>query len=163
MVNPLTRTQENPVTLPDHDAVVAYVAANRFPFPGQTTWPANYTTLTNAPVLQRSVPTPQGEYFPDIVVIDSDGKTREIGDVEVTLDPAKIPLWKAASDAGDPLPDYGTRIFFLYVPQGLEEAAQKLLDDNQIPYAGVRGYVADAAGKISILPFVTRGNPYDHQ
>ncbi|MBE2277520.1 MAG: hypothetical protein IAE87_14645 [Rhodobacteraceae bacterium] len=151
------------MSLPEHDAVVAYIAANRFPFPGQTTWPADYTTLTNAPARRRSVPTPAGEYFPDIVVIDSAGKTREIGDVEVALDPAKIPLWKAASEAGDPLPDYGTRIFFLYVPQGLEEEAQKMLDENGIPYAGVRGYVGDAGGAIRILPFVTRGNPYDHQ
>lgn len=149
--------------IPDHDAVVAFVAANRFPFPGQTTWPDNYTTLTNAPEPKRGVPAPGGEYYPDIVVIDSDGKTREIGDVEVTLDPAKVPMWKAASAAGDELPDYGTRIFFLYVPEGLEAEAQKLLDDNGIPYAGVRAYVADDQGVIRILPFVTRGNPYDHQ
>lgn len=149
--------------LPDHDSVVAFIAANRFPFPGQTTWPANYTTLTNVPARQRGVPAPDGEYFPDIVVVDSDGKTREIGDVEMTLDPARVPMWKAASEAGDPLPDYGTRIFFLYVPRGLEEEAQKILDDNAIPYAGVRGFTADDQGQIRILPFVTRGNPYDHQ
>lgn len=148
---------------PEHDAVVAHVAATRFPFPGQTTWPDDYITLTNAPKKQRSVPTPEAEYFPDIVIVDGNGKTREIGDVEVTLDPTKLPLWRAASAAGDYLADYGTRIFFLYVPQGLEEAAQKLLDDNDIPYCGVRAYVADDEGKISILPFVTRGNPYDHQ
>lgn len=149
--------------VPTHDQVVAFVAANRFPFPGQTTWPANYTTLTNAPDRKRAVPAGSGDYYPDIVVIDSSGKTREIGDVEETLDPAKLPLWKAASEAGDPLPDYDTRIFFLYVPEGLEEKAQSLLDANGIAYAGVRGYRADSDGKISILPFVTRGNPYDHQ
>lgn len=149
--------------MPSHDDVVAFVAANRFPFPGQTTWPANYTTLTNAPARTRAVPAGDGEYHPDIVVVDSDGKTREIGDVEVTLDPAKVPLWRAASEAGDPLPEYQTRIFFLYVPEGQEEAAKRLLDDNDIPYAGVRGYRADENGTISIVPFVTRGNPYDHQ
>lgn len=149
--------------VPSHDAVVAFVAANRFPFPGQTTWPANYTTLTNAPAKKRAVPVGDNEYFPDIVVIDSDGKTREIGDVEETIDVAKVPLWRAASAAGDELPEYGTRIFFLYVPEGLEDQAQKVLDDNAIPYAGVRGYRADANGIISIVPFVTRGSPYDHQ
>lgn len=148
---------------PSHDDVVQFVAANRFPFPGQTTWPADYVTLTNAPKRQRSIPAGGGEYFPDIVVIDAAGKSREIGDVEVELDPGKVPLWKAASAAGDELPDYGTRIFFLYVPAGKEAEAQKLLDDNGIPYAGVRGYAADAQGRISIVPFVTRGNPYDHQ
>ncbi len=88
---------------------------------------------------------------------------REIGDVEEVLDPAKIPLWKAASEAGDPLPEYETRIFFLYVPEGQEEAAKNLLDANKISYAGVRGYRSDESGQISIVPFVTRGNPYDHQ
>ncbi len=149
--------------VPSHDEVVAFVAANRFPFPGQTTWPANYTTLTNAPEKKRAVRSPSGEYYPDIVVIDSDGNTREIGDVEEVLDPAKVPLWRAASEAGDPLPEYETRIFFLYVPEGQEEAAKSLLDTNKISYAGVRGYRSDESGRISIVPFVTRGNPYDHQ
>lgn len=151
------------MTQPSHDDVVQFVAANRFPFPGQTTWPADYVTLTNAPTRRRSVPADGGEYFPDIVVVDASGKTREIGDVEETLDPAKVKLWKAASAAGDELLDYGTRIFFLYVPAGKEAEAQQLLDDNNIPYAGVRGYIADEQGRIAILPFVTRGNPYDHQ
>lgn len=151
------------MTQPSHDDVVRFVAANRFPFPGQTTWPADYVTLTNVPTRRRSVPADGGEYFPDIVVVDATGKTREIGDVEEMLDPGKVKLWKAASAAGDELPDYGTRIFFLYVPAGKEAEAQKLLDDNGIPYAGVRGYTADEQGRISILPFVTRGNPYDHQ
>ncbi|MER9344080.1 hypothetical protein NKI41_25380 [Mesorhizobium sp. M0601] len=149
--------------VPSHDDVVQFVANNRFPFPGQKTWPADYVTLTNAPARQRSVPAEGGEYFPDIVVIDAKGKTREIGDVEEVLDPAKVKLWKAASAAGDELPDYGTRIFFLYVPAGKEAEAQKLLDDNGVAYAGVRGYSADASGKVVIAPFVTRGNPYDHQ
>jgi hypothetical protein len=148
---------------PNHDDVVQFVAANRFPFPGQTTWPADYVTLTNAPTRRRSVPVDSGEYFPDIVVVDASGRTREIGDIEEALDPGKLKFWKAASAAGDALPDYGTRIFFLYVPAGKEAEAQQLLDDNDIPYAGVRGYAADEQGRISILPFVTRGNPYDHQ
>ena len=148
---------------PDHDAVVAFVAANRFPFPGQTTWPTEYVTLTNSPEKKRGVPFGDSEYFPDIVIVDAAGKTREIGDVETTIDPSKVGSWKAASAAGDELPDYETRIFFLYVPMGLEEEAKKLLEANQIPYAGVRGYAADEAGAISIVPFVTRGNPYDHQ
>lgn len=149
--------------LPEHDDVVAFVAANRFPFPGQTTWPSNYTTLTNAQERRRGVPSPDGEYFPDIVVIDDTGRTREIGEVEVTLDPARAPLWKAASEAGDPLPEYETRIFFMYVPEGLEAEAQTILEENHIAYAGVRGYRQDSDGQIRITPFVTMGNPYDHQ
>jgi hypothetical protein len=149
--------------IPDHDAVVAYVAANRYPFPGQTTWPKDNVTLTNAPVRRRGVPGPAGEYFPDIVVVDGSGRTREVGDVETTPDPAKVPQWRAASLASVALPEFGTRAFYLYVPAGSEAAAQRLLEDNGILYSGVRGYRADAAGKISIVPFVTRGDPYDHQ
>lgn len=151
------------MTQPNHDDVVQFVAANRFPFPGQTTWPADYVTLTNAPTPRRSVPTDDIEYFPDIVVVDASGRTREIGDVEETLDPGKVKFWKAAAAAADELPEYKTRIFFLYVPVGKESEAQNLLDKNGIPYAGVRGYSADEQGQISIAPFVTRGNPYDHQ
>src|SRR5690606_25450712 len=125
---------------PNHDDVGQFVAANRFPFPGQTTWPGDYVTLTNAATRRRSVPVDGGESFADIVVVDASGKTREIGDIEEMLDPGKVKFWKAASAAGDALPDYGTRIFFLYVPAGKEAEAQQLLDDNDIPYAGVRGY-----------------------
>ena len=60
------------------------------------------------------------------------------------------------------LPDACVRMQTLVREQRLAEA-QQLLDDNDIPYAGVRGYAADEQGRISILPFVTRGNPYDHQ
>jgi hypothetical protein len=148
---------------PAHDDVVRYVAANRFPFPGQTTWPTDYVTLTNSPQRLRSITVGVTEYFPDIVVVDGAGKTREIGEIEETLDPAKVPYWRAASAAGDELAEYGTRAFFLYVPAGKEAEAQKLLDDNDIPYAGVRGYSADASGNVAIVPFATRGHPYDHQ
>lgn len=148
---------------PSHDDVVQFVAANRFPFPGQTTWPANYVTLTNAPKRTRSIPVDGDEYFPDIVVVDTTGKTREIGDVEVTLDLAKVKCWRAASAAGDELAKFNTRIFFLYVPAGKEAEFQKVLDDNGIAYSGVRGYTADASGNISVVPFVTHGDPYDHQ
>lgn len=149
--------------IPPHDAVVEHIARTRFPFPGQTTWPADYVTLRNVPEKVRGIPAEGGEYFPDLVIVDAAGKTREIGDVEVELDEAKIPLWRAASAAGDYMPEYATRIFFLYVPEGLEEAAEKMLDAAEIPFAGVRGYRMDAVGAISVVPYVTRGAPYDHQ
>ena len=55
------------------------------------------------------------------------------------------------------------RHFFLYVPSGMEQPAQKLLDDNGISYAGVRGFTISADGNVTIVPFVTKGDPYDHQ
>ena len=33
-----------------HDLVVRTIAATRFPFPGQTTWPEGYVTNTNVPL-----------------------------------------------------------------------------------------------------------------
>jgi hypothetical protein len=146
-----------------HDAVVAHVARTRFPFPGQTTWPADYVTLINAPQRQRGIPLGDGEHFPDIVIIDGHGRTREIGEVEMTVDAASVAHLRAGSAATDDLTPTGVRHFFVYVPSGLESAAQSLLESNGISYAGVRGFSIGADGAISIVPFVTKGDAYDHQ
>lgn len=108
--------------------------------------------MTNAPEKKRAVPGPSGDYYPDIVVIDSDGKTREIGDVEEALDPTKVPLWKAASEAGDPLPEYETRIFFLYVPEGQEEAAKSLLTPTRFPMLAYAVTGPMTADKLVLFP-----------
>src|SRR5436305_1524806 len=104
-----------------HDLVVKAIARTRFPFPGQTTWPADYVTLTNVPVRQRGVPVDSGEHFPDIVIHDKTGRIREIGEVELTLDPGRIPLWRAGSLTADDDTSAKVRHFFFYVPAGLEE------------------------------------------
>jgi hypothetical protein len=146
-----------------HDDVVAHIARTRFPFPDQTTWPADYVTLTNAPHRRRAIPSPSGEYFPDIVIVDSRDRTREIGEVEMTVEPAAVTHLRAGSDAADDDTSTGVKHFFVYVPVGLEEAAQRLLEENAISYAGVRGFAVGDDGTISIVPFVTPGDPYDHQ
>ena len=146
-----------------HDAVVAYIARMRFPFPGQTTWPDDYITLTNAPHKHRGIPSAGGEHFPDIVIVDGHGRTREIGEVEMTVDPASVARLRAGSTAADDLTPTKVRHFFVYVPSGLESDAQKMLESNGISYAGVRGFTVAADGTVSIVPFVTKGDPYDHQ
>jgi hypothetical protein len=146
-----------------HDLVVNYIAKTRFPFPGQTTWAADYRTLTNVPVRTRSIPTPAGEHWPDIVIVDGTGRVRELGEVEMTVDAASLPYLRAGSELADNDTPTKVRHFFLYVPAGKEAAAQKLLDDNGISYAGVRGFTVNANGTVKIVPFVTRGDPYDHQ
>jgi hypothetical protein len=146
-----------------HDAVVTHIARTRFPFPGQTTWPADYVTLTNVPQQRRGIPLDGKEHFPDIVIVDSEGRTREIGEVEMTVDAASVAHLRAGSDATDDLTPTGVRHFFVYVPGGLESAAQALLDSNGISYAGVRGFTVAADGAISVVPFVTKGDSYDHQ
>ena len=52
---------------------------------------------------------------------------------------------------------------FLYVPAGQELAAQALLEQNGISFAGVRGFSVSVNGSVSIVPFVTSGDAYDHQ
>ena len=146
-----------------HDAVVAHIARTRFPFPRQTTWPDGYVTLTNAPDRRRSIETEVGPLFPDILILDRSGRTREIGEVEMSLDPAAVARLKAASEATDTDTPTGVHHFFVYVPAGLEADVQALLESNGISYAGVRGFTQDAGGIIAIVPFVTKGDPYDHQ
>jgi hypothetical protein len=158
-----------------HDAVVAHIARTRFPFPGQTTWPGDYVTLTNVPQRHRGVPRDGAEHFPDIVIVDGQGRTREIGEVEMTVDAAAgAPLragaaaaavahLRAGSAAADDDTPTGVRHFFVYVPTGMEAAAQTLLEANGISYAGVRGFSVDDNGAVAIVPFVTKGDSYDHQ
>ena len=146
-----------------HDLLVQTIARTRFPFPEQTTWPKGYVTLTNAPKRNRSIPITSGEYYPDIVIVDASGRVREIGEIEMSPDAAKLPNWKACSETADADTPTGVHHFFLYVPAGQEGTAQKLLDDNAISYAGVRGFALDAKGGARIVPFVTKGDPYDDQ
>ncbi len=146
-----------------HDNVVAHIARTRFPFPGQTTWPDDYVTLTNVPTRHRGIPSPAGEHFPDIVIVDGRGRTREIGEVEMAVDVSAVRHLRAASAAADDDTVTGVKHFFLYVPCGLEESAQRLLEENAISYAGVRGFTIGDDGAISIVPYVTPGDPYDHQ
>ncbi|MCB8877545.1 hypothetical protein [Acidisoma silvae] len=146
-----------------HDRVVRYIADNRFPFPGQTTWPADYVTLTNVPVRRQGIPCEGSIHYPDILVVDATGQACEIGEVEYAVGPDLLPHLRACSDAADDLTPTKVRHFFLYVPLGLESAATALLDQAGISYAGVRSFHIDDTGAISITPHVTHGDSYDHQ
>lgn len=148
---------------PQHDAVVLHIAKTRFPFHDQKDWPADYVTLTNVERPTRSIPFEGAEHFPDIVIVNTKGEVREIGEVEETLDEAKIAVWKTCSAAADDLTETGNRHFFLYVPAGLEDKAVALLDRHAISFAGVRGYASDPSGAIRITPHVTRGDSKDHR
>jgi hypothetical protein len=146
-----------------HDAVVNYIARTRFPFPGQTTWAADYRTLTNVPDHKRGIQTPSGEHFPDIVIVDGTGRVRELGEVEMNVSDISAPALKATSETADTDTPTKVRHFFLYVPLGQEAAAQTLLETNAISYAGLRGFQVSGNGQIKIIPFVTPGDSYDHQ
>jgi hypothetical protein len=146
-----------------HDLVVDIIARTRFPFPGQPHWPADYVTLTNVPRRRRSIEVAGTEHFPDIVIVDATGRIREIGEVELRLDATSLPYLTAGSLIADDDTAAKVRHFFLYVPAGTEAAAQRLLDDNAISYAGVRGFTVSADGRVGIVPFATPGDEYDHQ
>lgn len=145
-----------------HDRVVHYIADHRFPFPGQTTWPADYVTLTNVPSPVQGIPLGNGVHYPDIVVVDGTGQPCEIGEIEYQIGPHLLDHLRASSDAADDLTPARVRHFFLYVPEGQEAAATALLDQAGISYAGVRSFrVKD--DEISVIPYVTPGDSYDHQ
>lgn len=146
-----------------HDTIVNHIARTRFPFAGQTTWAADYVTLTNVPTRRRSIAAPKGEHFPDILIVDGTGRVREIGEIEMTVDPAALAHLQAGSEQTDNDTPTGVKHFFLYVPAGMEKAAQRLLEDNQISFAGVRGFTVNPDGTVKIEPYVTKGDPYDHQ
>ena len=57
---------------------------------------------------------------------------------------------------------YKLRKFFLYVPEGYEEEAQNLLEDNEIEYAGLRTW-AVKKGRLIITPITTPDEKKDHR
>ena len=146
-----------------HDSVVQHVARTRFPFPSQTTWPADFITVTNAPDRKRPIQTPEGDHFPDIVIVDGQGLAREIGEVEMTVGPDLVTHLRAGSETAARHASMNVPRFFVYVPAGLEADAQRLLETHDIAYSGVRGFARHADGTISVTPFVTKGDSYDHQ
>jgi hypothetical protein len=146
----------------DHDRAVRFIAANRFPFPGQTDWLPDNVTLVNETRPTRGIPTPDGVHYPDIVVLSGAGAIREIAEVEteVTADHGRI--WRLGSLASDTKTKTGVRHFFVYVPVGQEAEALRVLDDGGISYAGVRTWEVGADGGIRVVPIRTMGDPKDH-
>jgi hypothetical protein len=147
----------------DHDRAVRFIAASRFPFPGQTDWPPDNVTLTNETERKRGIETPDGMHYPDIVIVSRGGALREIGEVETEVGDAQAKIWAWASAASDNGTKTGVKHFFVYVPPGLEQRAIALLETHKISHAGVRIWSVDDKGRIHIKPIVTTGDPKDHQ
>jgi len=146
----------------DHDRVVRFIAKHRFPFPGQTDWPADNVTLTNETARQRGIDTPEGTHYPDIVVVARGGALREVAEVEVALTDATAKIWAWGSAAADTKTKTGVRHFFVYVPEGMGAAALQLLERHAISHAGVRPWRIDAEGQIHVMPVITTGDAKDH-
>jgi hypothetical protein len=142
--------------------IIRIIAATRFPFVDQTDWGEGYVTIVNDEVKRRGIETTEGIVYPSIVITLADNRMQEIGEVEsedcVTV--AQVPKWKLFSETAG----MGRRVkkFFLYVPEGLEEKAQKLLENNKIEYAGLRTY-AIIDGNLVVTPITTPDGEHDHR
>jgi hypothetical protein len=147
----------------EHDRAVRFIAANRFPFPDQVDWPADYVTLTNQSEERRGVPGSEGMEYPDIVVIDGRGDIREIGEIETAVSEDCAGRWARSSAACDNKTTSGVQHFFVYVPPGTEDDAQRLLAEHHISHAGVRTWLVELDGSVTIDPIVTNGDPKDHR
>lgn len=151
------------MTPEDHDNAVRYIAANRFPFPDQTDWPGDYVTITNEAGERHGIPTPDGQHFPDIIIVDGNGQIREVGEVETEVTAGMVERWRTGSEASDDKTTTGVRHFFVYVPPGDEALAESLLRDNGISFSGVRTWSVDDDGNIIIQPITTEGDMKDHR
>lgn len=87
---------------------------------------------------------------------------QEIGEVEVEdgVNKANVAKWRLMSETAGM--GRVTKKFFLYVPEGAEEKAEWLLEDNGIAYAGLRTWDVKG-GSLVITPIKTPDSPKDHR
>ncbi len=144
--------------------ITRIIAATRFPFVDQVEgWPNDYQTLVNDEQKRFGLMTSWGEViYPSIVVLRGYVGIQELGMVEraedITEKRAKI--WKFLSDSTSVGQKY--KKLFIYVPNGFEDKALKILEINNIDYDGLRGYMVDQ-GSLKIIPIKTHNSPYDHR
>ena len=146
----------------DDQRVIDFIAANRFPFPGQTDWPEGYRTVANGQHRAVSIPGPAGAHWPDIVILDQHGMPVRFGEVETVLDAEAVSRWALSSRAADTMNETGVQNLFVYVPAGSAPQALALLDEHGISFAGLRDYEIEG-DQVRVRPVVTRGDRYDHQ
>lgn len=146
----------------EHERVVHFVAANRFPFPGQSDWPKGYRTLTNGNERRHPIAGPDGPHWPDIVILNEKGEPCRLGEVEDKVDDGAIARWKLCSSTADSMNETGVKNLFVYVRKGLAPEALSALDRNAISFAGLREYEVKG-DDVKVTPCLTRGDRYDHQ
>jgi hypothetical protein len=141
--------------------IARIIAATRFPFVDQDTWPSGQQTIVNDEIKRYAISTDLGVLYPNIVIANPDGTIREIGVVESREDISEysVPRWKALSKAAPIGREF--KKLFLYVPDGAEEKTKKLLEEYGINYDGIRSYSVTKQ-TLKIVPHVTRNDEYDH-
>ena len=131
------------------------IAATRFPFVGQDDWDESRTTISNDPRSPEwSWQTPSGPLTPSVVVLNPDGSVRECGEVELDTEytPEHVERWRLMSSLTGPGEKY--KKFFIYMPEGSEDMALRLLEENHIEYAGLRTWSLDNWNLV-LKPFKT--------
>jgi hypothetical protein len=142
--------------------IIRIIAMTRFPFVDQEDWGEGYITIINDEMKRRGIETGTEIVYPSIVITHSDGRIQEIGEVESEngVNVANVPKWRLFSDsAGN---GRFVKKFFLYVPEGVEDKAVKLLENNNIEFSGVRTY-AVKNGNLVITPIKSNDGPHDHR
>lgn len=145
------------------DRVIRIIAATRFPFVDQTDWGEDYVTITNEDGKKiRGISGPMGYVYPSIVITKANTDIQEIGEVETedTVTEAQVQKWRLMSKKTG----MGKRVkkFFLYVPEGKEETALRLLEGNGVEYDGLRTW-AVKDGSLVITPIKTHDTVKDHR
>ncbi len=145
------------------DRVIRIIAATRFPFVDQTDWGEDYVTITNEDGKKiRGISGPMGYVYPSIVITKANTDILKIGEVETedTVTEAQVPKWRLMSEKTG----MGRRVkkFFLYVPEGKEETALRLLEGNGVEYDGLRTW-AVKDGSLVITPIKTHDTVKDHR
>lgn len=139
------------------------IAATRFPFVGQDDWDESRTTIANDPRNPKwALNTPNGSLYPSVVVLRADGSVRECGEVELDTEytEAHVEKWRTMSELTGMGEKY--KKFFLYVPDGSEDVALRLLEENGIEYAGLRTWSLDNWNLV-LKPIKTPDMAKDHR
>ena len=144
--------------------VTRAIASTRFPFIDQDDWDMTWQVYTNDHMEnQLIIEIDENEsYTPSIVSTFENGDLRVICEVETddTVNEEQVPRWRKLSELAGVT--YKLKKFFLYVPEGREELAQRLLEENEIEYAGLRTW-AVRDGNLVITPITTPDEEKDHR
>ncbi|MBN2334513.1 hypothetical protein JXL21_03065 [Candidatus Bathyarchaeota archaeon] len=139
------------------------IAATRFPFVDQEDWDEGRRTLVNDYKTRLwAFDTPKGELYPSVAVLNPDGSIRECGEVEMTTCFTVDTVWKWRTMSEHTGRGVRYKKFFVYVPDGSETEAEKMLEENGIEYAGLRTWVI-TDGNLVLKPVKTPDMAKDHR
>ena len=143
------------------DRITRVIAATRFPFINQEDWDEKRKTLVNTSLSKSyGVSTSTGVIYPSIVVLNPDDSIREIGEVEMKVVANLAENWRDLSEKASIGDQY--RKLFIYIPEGSEDLAIKILKENRIQYAGLRVWLIDD-GVLKTKPISTPDMIKDHR